>query len=407
MSLLRRLPLPIRRRAIDALLGGIAAARRPGWAIARPGDAAAPGDVMVSGFLNEVSGVGRAARMTADALERAGVRVVRHDLRPMFADLLRGGLELPGRRNGGVWIVHANAPEGEAALAAHRPADWARRRRIAYWAWETPLAPASWARVAPFFHEIWTPSRFTHDAVAERLRGSGRPELVERLRVVPHPAPTPFAGRPDATAWTASEGAFRALVLFDARSAADRKNPWGAVEAWTRAFPQPSADAVLLLKAVGLDLDPRVRGRLDAILAARSDVRVLDTELDDHGVRALVAACDVLLSTHRAEGFGLVLAEAMACGRAVVATGWSGNTDFMDERCSVLLPYRLVPVVDASAAYRGSVWAEPAVDAAAAALRRLRADPEERARLGAAAAVRVRDLDRAWTPDSLLSLGIA
>ena len=86
-------------------------------------------------------------------------------------------------------------------------------------------------------------------------------------------------------------------------------------------------------------------------------------------------AADVLLSLHRAEGFGLTLAEAMAAGLPVVATGYSGNLDFMPPGSAELVPYRLVPIGRTEGDYReGWPWADPDLDAAAAALRRLALD---------------------------------
>ena len=52
------------------------------------------------------------------------------------------------------------------------------------------------------------------------------------------------------------------------------------------------------------------------------------------------------VSLHRAEGFGLTLAQAMSLGKPVVATGYSANTEFMSEENGYLVPYRLVPVAE-------------------------------------------------------------
>ena len=100
------------------------------------------------------------------------------------------------------------------------------------------------------------------------------------------------------------------------------------------------------------------------------------------------------------EGFGLVPAEAMLLGRAVVATNWSGNTDFMDDATAALVPYRLVPAVDPRGVFQaaGAVWAEADGGAAAAQLRRLADDPEGRQALGARAQAAVR---RLLGPDAL------
>jgi glycosyltransferase involved in cell wall biosynthesis len=88
-----------------------------------------------------------------------------------------------------------------------------------------------------------------------------------------------------------------------------------------------------------------------------------------------------VLSLHRGEGFGLVLAEAMLLGKPVVATGWSGNTDFMDATNAALVGYRLVPARDDRLVYRG-LWAEPDVEEAALLLRKLADDADLRRDLG-------------------------
>jgi glycosyltransferase involved in cell wall biosynthesis len=123
-------------------------------------------------------------------------------------------------------------------------------------------------------------------------------------------------------------------------------------------------------------------------------------------VKALIAGADVLISLHRAEGFGLSPAEAMALGTPVVATGFSGVLDFMDETNALLVPFRSIPVDDPQRIYRGQAWAEPDVDAAAEALRRLRDDAALPRRLAAAGrrAVAERLSPEAWfrsLPDPL------
>jgi hypothetical protein len=57
----------------------------------------------------------------------------------------------------------------------------------------------------------------------------------------------------------------------------------------------------------------------------------------------------------------------------------------MDPSNSRLVPYRLIPVHDASAVYRRGIWADPDLSAAAAALRDLATDPAEYARVSTAA----------------------
>jgi glycosyltransferase involved in cell wall biosynthesis len=76
----------------------------------------------------------------------------------------------------------------------------------------------------------------------------------------------------------------------------------------------------------------------------------------------------------------------MAAGKAVVATGWSANLDFMTPDNSMLVDYTLAPVQDSQGLYAGGRWAEADVQDAAAKLAVLIADPDRRRALGARAA---------------------
>src|SRR5581483_6457936 len=111
-------------------------------------------------------------------------------------------------------------------------------------------------------------------------------------------------------------------------------------------------------------------------------------------MQAMQASCDVYVSLHRSEGFGLGMAEAMMLGKAVVATGYGGNTDFMPPGSAAVVGYdsRVITMADhrfgADFAdwYRpGQMWAEPNVGQAAQWLRRLADSPALRERMGARA----------------------
>jgi glycosyltransferase involved in cell wall biosynthesis len=132
------------------------------------------------------------------------------------------------------------------------------------------------------------------------------------------------------------------------------------------------------------DKAPAEFAKLKRRIGGRQDIHLMTERLEDEGVWRLIASADVILSLHRSEGYGLVLAEAMKLRRCVVATGWSGNMDFMDDGNSVPVPFRRIPVKDPQKQYVApdQSWADADVSAAAGALRRLEADPVARRRLG-------------------------
>src|SRR5262249_13558228 len=109
----------------------------------------------------------------------------------------------------------------------------------------------------------------------------------------------------------------------------------------------------------------------------RNNIRIIHSYLEIASMHELYRKTDVFLSMHRAEGFGLPMLEAMAHGIPVVATGWSGNMDFMNSDNSRPVHYKLVPVADGSGIYSDSRWAEPDIAEAADALRLLYHDRDQ------------------------------
>src|SRR5438876_8803209 len=85
------------------------------------------------------------------------------------------------------------------------------------------------------------------------------------------------------------------------------------------------------------------------------------------------------------------MAEAMAVGKPVIATGCSGNLDFMTPSNSLLVSYSKTPLRTTVHIYRrGGSWAEPSVDHAAELMRWVVGHPAEAQAMGQRAARDVR-----------------
>lgn len=351
-----------------------------------------PGPLVISACISDLTGIGRAGRLTVLAAKALGAPVVVHDISgdPQVLQVPR---DLP---SGGVWLAHCNPPA--ATLVLSQPADhlWATRYRIGYWAYELAELPRFWGATIPFFHEIWTPSRFVADAV-ERARGSA----ATIVRVVPHPVaidpPPQVAQRP--------HGPLTFLVMIDARSSLARKNPLAAIQAFQQAFTSGDTDVRLVIKVVAGWKDPRAVGQLRKAAAGWGSIRFIEDELSDAETQRLLATADCLVSLHRVEGFGLPIAEAMLAGLPVIATDWSGNTDFT-RGASYAVPYRMIPAIDPSGRYNGTgqLWADPDTAAAASTMRQVRDDPEGRAAIARRGQERVRELCAELPREAVASL---
>jgi glycosyltransferase involved in cell wall biosynthesis len=348
----------------------------------RPGTASGP--ITVAGFHGAVLGLGEAARGVVSALARVDVAAGAWDISERLGHprkLDQGDTRAPPP-GPGVIIAHMNPPE-LLRLVVSDTAAFEGKRVIGYWAWELRSIPALWRPAFRHVDEIWTPSTFTADAIR---RAAPRRLTV---RVAPHPIDEPEAVSSRAR-FALEDDTVIVLCAFDLRSTLARKNPFAALEAFRRAAERTRLGATLVFKTVGGAQAPQAAASLMAAMEATPNVILIDEVLSPADRDRLLASCDIFLSLHRSEGFGLLLAEAMAAGKAVVATGWSGNLDFMDEQSAVLVPYQLKPVDDPQGIYGRGLWAEPDIDAAAQALAALIDDPERRAALGARARARVR-----------------
>ena len=337
--------------------------------------------IIVAGEFSRTSGLGESARLMLRGLAALGVPAWALDIGPLLP-VHRAELELPPSAEpaqGAALVLHVNPPMLPYVLAGLPRRLLRGRRVIGYWAWELPKVPPDWRVGARFVHDAWVPSRFTATAVEPLLPG--------RVRVVPHPlaaaALQPAALTRDALGLP--DSAVVVLVSFNLASSMERKNPLAAVTAFRAAFGD-RADRVLLIRCGNPAHFPEDFASLSAAVAGVPNISLDTRRLQPAEVYGVTAAADIVLSLHRSEGFGLVPAEAMLLGRPVIATGWSGNMDFMDPRSSALVGYRLVPAQDVRGLYtvKGAVWAEPAIDEAATWLRRLADDPAARAALGAA-----------------------
>lgn len=357
-------------------------------------DAKAGSPIIVVGALRSPTGLGQSARLCHDALKLAG-----HDV---FGVDLSGALMQPrdvtefsfrdGRavRGAGTLIVHVNAPFMALAMLALGKSLIEKKRVVGYWHWELPIAPPSWSRGVPFVHEIWTPSRFTAGSIA--------PIAADRpVHVIPHPVALAIARDRLSRPIRLENRAFTVLTMFDMGSSFARKNPCSAIQAFRQAFGNDPSKQ-LVVKTLNASSESSLR-QLATAIGEAANIRVQAGYLTAAEMNALYSETDALISLHRSEGFGLPPAEAMLRGIPVVATDWSGSSDFLTSETGIPVGYRLVPAIDPERSYElpDLVWAEADVDAAAAALRRLSDDPALGRKLGDAAQLYAL---KTWTADA-------
>lgn len=339
-----------------------------------PGVARPP--VTVAGVFRSASGLGESARLNLAALHDAGIECNVADL----SHTLLGSMELPpspfpsARAGPGTLILHVSGPFVPYALRCLGRAVTEGKHIIAVWHWELPRLPSDWSIGCAHVHEVWAPSQFIADAVQQDFHGP--------VRIIPHAIALPNCI--DTTPWRAMIGnGFLAVTQFNMASGFERKNPLAAIAAFRRAFGN-DPQACLIIKMQNPDAWPEGARRLYAATANATNIKIVTQLMTRSEVFSMLAAADVVVSLHRAEGFGLLAAEAMLLGKPVIATNWSATTGFLTAQNACPVSYRLVPACDPQGNYHypDQNWAEPDIEEAARWLRQLRADPDVRQRLG-------------------------
>ncbi|HEY3787925.1 MAG TPA: glycosyltransferase, partial [Urbifossiella sp.] len=118
--------------------------------------------------------------------------------------------------------------------------------------------------------------------------------------------------------------------------------------------------------------------------AAENGIKLIDRGLERGDLLALMNAADAYVSLHRSEGFGLTMAEAMLLGKPVIATGYSGNLDFMTQKNSYLVRHEFTRIAEEISPYpKGCVWADPSIEHAAEQMRRVYENRSEAAAVAA------------------------
>jgi glycosyltransferase involved in cell wall biosynthesis len=335
-------------------------------------------------------GMGEHLRATFRALRAVGVEAAVRDVYGLnppgaFETVEPIRARIVTQLDSDVAIFVLNGDEREQAFRHLGDAIAQVDHKIVYPAWELPRYPEAWARELDHYDEAWACSRFSRDSLATTVK---RP--IFHLPLPCHPAVTRRLSRRH---FGISETAYVFVYFFDLSSYLERKNPFALLSAFAKVLEaRPYANAQLVMKVNNKAADaPGFERFLAAVEPLKRQTLVIDRTLTDNEIKSLVRVGDAFVSLHRSEGFGFGLGEAMYFGKPVVATGYSGNMDFMSAETACIVGHSLVPVRESQYPHAsGQVWAEPDVDEAARHMIRLLDDPDAGRAIGARASAHVR-----------------
>ena len=337
-------------------------------------DPALPRGMNLVGWFESPTGIGQSLRSLAQAAEAEGIPVARIDLPVIESGRPRSA---PYSLN----LFHVNAEGAASIVELCGPEIHRGHANVGYWYWETEEFPASWRDRFVYFDEIWVASEFCRAAIQ---KASDIP-----VAVVPPPVILETSSQLSAVSSQPTKSRpFRFLTVSDAESVPERKNPLGTVRAFSRAFAGDSSVS-LTVKIANADAAPGIVEMLETA-ANGADVEIDTSPARRGDIEEMLADCDAYVSLHRSEGFGLPIAEAMALGKPVIATAYSGPCDFLDETTGYPVEWTPVLLDRALGPYpAGTRWAAPNEDHAARRLAEVLRDRAESTRRGMAARRRI------------------
>ncbi|WP_128330735.1 glycosyltransferase family 4 protein [Apibacter sp. HY039] len=315
--------------------------------------------VNLTGFFKAEIGFGQAIRDNLKALNQVGIKAEAVNFNLNLKDRLNdSSIELSEDNKYPVNIVHVNMDTTWEFLKEKSPSFYKDKYNIGFWAWEMEDFPEKYCENFSFYDEIWTCSKYCLDSIS----------LKSPIPVIniPHPIDINSLKINESYDSELKSDTYKFLFIFDYNSLILRKNVMAVIDAFEKAFGTENEKVSLILKASIPSHHPEDKNRIVKRIENFKNIFYKEEMLRREDLLSLINQSDCYVSLHRSEGFGLTIAEAMALGKPVIATGYSGNMEFMNINNSYPVKYELTELKkDIGPLLKGNFWSEPSVDHAA------------------------------------------
>jgi len=350
--------------------------------------------INISGYINKSFGLGVAVRSNICAFEAAEipyiVNYVYFDISKEIKDGDYHHENLANDNPYSVNLIQINFDNLDRFINEKDKSYFKNKYNIGYWAWELDDLPDEAKIYFNFLDEIWVPSNYCAESIS---KSSPLPVIK-----VMHSIPT-YNKPYDRTTFNLPKDAYIFLTMFDYHSTIERKNPIGTIDAYEMAFGKNNPDVLLVVKTSIGNKFPEERKKILSRTSVNTSIILIEEILDDDKLYSLMNVCDSFVSLHRAEGFGLTMAEAMSFGKPVIATAYSANTEFMTINNSFLIKYNLISVGNKYyQSKKQNKWADPDLSDAAEKMKFVFNNPTNAEKIGQIAKL---DIEKNLKPEVL------
>lgn len=321
--------------------------------------------INIIGYIKGEFGIGEAARLNIKAAQEVGLPVslvnyeaitVHRNEDTTFTNFSK---EFPYPIN----LIQISPSEVGNFMLDEIASGLKGKYNILYVAWESEYIPEEYIKNISHFDEIWVPSKFCQETLSR----------ISKVPVIniPHPVEIHLQPTTDVDALHFYETSqFNFLFIFDYNSTLERKNTLNLIKAFQKAFDKDNQQVALTIKTSSAKKFATEKEELIAAIGAYQNIKIVEKIFDKNSLNHIMNGCDCYVSLHRSEGFGLTMAEAMCLNKPVIATGYSGNMEFMDFQNSFLVNYEKTTAGENRINYdKNTIWSEPDVDHAASLMK--------------------------------------
>ena len=325
--------------------------------------------IRVFGLLQSNGGLRNNLDNSAAALTMAGFSVDVLDV--LSVRLGRSDLNAGPALN----LFHVPPPQIPESFITRNPDIFKYSYNIGFLMWETQKVPDGFRLGVGMLDEVWTGSEFSAAAFRAIFDGP----VVNMLHAIELVELTVQRSRQD---FGIDEAAFCFYFAFDAKGLFGRKNPLHTALAFQRAFPGDENVRLVIKIRNAADAWNDARNvpywrALKTRAAKDRRIQLITRDFSEQEMWAMMTLADCYVSLHRAEGFGYTIAEAMLCGKPVIASRYSGSLDFTDDRSAFLVDGREVYIAGSEGfGDAGSEWFEPDLADAARVMRQVYENPD-------------------------------
>lgn len=330
--------------------------------------------INVIGYINGEFGLGEAVRLLIKAIKNQNIPValINYDVATFHRHTDTTFTDFTLNAPYSVNLILLGPTEGVRVLNRYKDTNiFKSKYNIFYLNWESEHFPLEYINNLSVYDEIWVPAQYCKDSLKRHFR--------KTINVIPYPIEIALQDNIDEIATSFfNKNSFNFLFIFDYNSTLERKNTLNLIEAFQLAFESNDSSVSLTIKTSRSTRFKNEKKSIFDKISNHKNIFIVEEIFEKNTLHNIINSCDCYVSLHRSEGFGLTMAEAMYFSKPVIATGYSGNLEFMDHENSFLVDYEMTKIDSDITNYeKNTIWSNPNVKHASELMKLVRTNSEQ------------------------------